>query len=697
MQTILELLAKRAEECAAECAFTYIEETGAERTVSFRELHRSALAVAARLAHTVGPGERVLLLYPQGIEYIAAFLGCLYARVVAVPLYPPTNRRHYGRIAAVVEDSAAAIALTSPALALAVTSKLTRLPVLSGDFASAAPAAIDAGAQPGDLAFLQYTSGSTGSPKGVMVSHANIIANLRALDETAHCSAQDVFCNWLPLFHDLGLINTVLLPIYLGAHSIVMSPARFMQRPLAWLEAISESRATIAGAPNFAFDHCVARITADQLRGIDLSSWRIAFNAAEPIDPRTLRRFVERFSKAGFSESAFYPAYGMAEATVFISAGEPAAAVVTRTYDAQALQTGRAETARVDGRTQELVGCGKPASGHCIRIVSPQTSSEVADGAIGEIWFAGPSVTQGYWNDVERTRAAFGARLPGDDREFLRTGDLGFVHDGELFVSGRIKDVLIVRGRNYYPQDLERTASAACAGLVPGGAIAFEIDGRVVLVQEVERAVQHGFDSAQAIRAMQTEIFDHFEIAPEDIVLIAAGRLPRTSSGKVQRALTRQRYLENDIDALCSLKELAPREGSARAAPASELERRLCALWQEVLGIERIGIDDSFLALGGHSLLASRLVARIRREWNCGITIRDLFEAQCIRELARVIAGSGDSRLPRITRSTQRDAAALSYMQQSLWLVDQIDAQKSQYIVSKAFRAQGNQIGRAHV
>ncbi|MES2825582.1 MAG: AMP-binding protein, partial [Pseudomonadota bacterium] len=674
-------------------AFTFIEDDGAKHQISFSDLHRAAQSISTCLTGKVKSGEAVVLLFPQGLEYIQAFLGCLYAGIVAVPLYPPKSRNHAERVISAIKDCDAKLALSCDEYKPALDQDLTSLPVIGfAELSRNLPVTSMPEPTPKQLAFLQYTSGSTGSPKGVMVSHGNILANLKSLQEATKCSASDVFCNWLPLFHDLGLVNTVLLPIYLGSHSVLMSPARFVKRPMAWFEAISEYRASICGAPNFAFDHCINRTHDIQENSINLSSWRVAFNAAEPIDINTIQKFSQCFSGLGFKESAFYPSYGMAEATVFISGCASSMSVLQQSFNADSLKIGRVEIDQKSRNKQTLVACGMAQADHCIKIVEPELAVELSEDRVGEIWFSGPSVAQGYWNDIEKTKASFGARLPNDDREYLRTGDLGFMHHGQLFISGRMKDVLIIKGRNYYPQDIEGVAYHSSNGLNQGGAAAFEVHGRAVLVQEVDVRSQKQFDYAYACSNIQSAIYEHFEILLDDIVFVRARKISKTSSGKIQRALTKKQYMSGDINALYSLKAATIQYAQQPVAPTTALtalEERLCCLWQEVLGIECISIDDNFLMLGGHSLFATRLITKISQDLNCHISIKDLFQSLTIRNLAAIIETAAPSKTSSIVKALEAQKWELSFSQQRLWLLDQIEGGNSHYNMPGALKLSG--------
>jgi amino acid adenylation domain-containing protein/non-ribosomal peptide synthase protein (TIGR01720 family) len=473
-----------------------------------------------------------------------------------------------------------------------------------------------------------------------------------------------------------------------------MSPVRFIKNPLAWLEAITEYKASICGAPNFAFDHCIDRIRPYQLIGIDLSSWRIAFNAAEPVDADTLDRFCDRFSRVGFKESAIFPAYGMAEATVFICGGAHATSYLAHPFSREALQKGQAKLPQNSDKQQILIGHGHVQANHHLKIVSPENLMELSEGQVGEILFSGPSLAQGYWGDAERTEESFGAYLDNDQNKYLRTGDLGFIHHGELYISGRIKDVMIIKGRNYYPQDFEKLAYDVCTGLNQNGASAFEVKGKAFLLLEVSRDMLKQFDYKLACEVIKEAIFEQFEVLLEDIVFVKAGRLNRTSSGKIQRALIKSRYLSDDIDCLFSSKGGIPEEdnlieNAQVVVTLSEMEEELCALWQEVFGLETIGVEDNFLNLGGHSLLATSLISQIQKKWNVDISIRDFLTANTIRKLTKVIENASTNQLPSIHPVSNSKDLLPSYAQERLWLVHQIESDCAQYNLSFSLKLYG--------
>jgi acyl-CoA synthetase (AMP-forming)/AMP-acid ligase II len=537
--TLVDILRRHAAERPGIRAYAVLADRGGEEVaITFAELDRRARALAARIAAEAGPGERALLLFPSGIDFAVAFCACLIARVIAVPLMPP--RRHAARdaSAAIVSDCAPRLALSTAAwlddarsdLRARIgggVSWLTADGVPAAEFAGPAP-------EPGDIALLQYTSGSTSAPKGVVVSHANLSANLAMIAAAFGATARSTYVSWLPLYHDMGLILTLLQTLYLGATCVLMSPVAFLQRPLNWLRAIAEYRAEIAGAPNFAYDLCVARYRAEAMAGVDLSGWRLAFNGAEPVRAETLRRFAETFRPHGFRAEALSPAYGMAEATVLISNGGGA-------------------TAEADGRT--VVGCGSAILDERIAIVDPESRARRGPGEIGEIWVAGPNVARGYWGNPAETAATFGATIAGEGEAcWLRTGDLGFIDAaGELFVTGRIKDVVIIRGVNHYPQDIEYTAERADPALAPHGGAAFAVDDpsgaeALVVVLEVARAGRRQVDAEQLAARVREAVVREHDVAPFAVTLIRPGTLPKTTSGKVRRAACRRLWLDGALD-----------------------------------------------------------------------------------------------------------------------------------------------------
>jgi acyl-CoA synthetase (AMP-forming)/AMP-acid ligase II len=578
-RTFVEVARRHAVERADAPFLTWLE-NGRDETVtySFGELDRRSRAFAARLQALraeLGAGDVGALIVTQpGPGFVLGFFGCLYAGIPAVPAYPPRKNETSARLSLLIRDANARIVIADRA-SVAALAKFDDLPqdlriVAVEDLD---PSLVDAWVEPeidrDSIAFIQYTSGSTGLPKGVEVSHGNLVRNERMVVEAMSHDAQTVFVGWLPLFHDMGLIGNLLHPFFLGVRCVLMPPAAFVTNPLRWLQAITRYRATTSGGPNFGYDMCVNRIPPEQREGLDLSSWKVAFNGAEPIRADTLDRFVDAFAPHGFRRETFYPCYGMAEATLFVTGCPQPEAPKVIAVDKRALEHDRAEP-RADaapGETVRLVGSGRRYQDCEVRIVHPETRVECAEGQVGEIWIAGASVARGYRNRPELSEEIFRATIEGDasGKRYLRTGDLGTLIDGELYVTGRSKDLIIISGRNHYPQDIEATAIAIHPALAECKAAAFSIDGDegealVVVVGLAGNAPESGIPDA-LLQAMRAAIVRQHSVAAHDIV-VCNDRLPMTSSGKIQRGKCRQLYRD---DALAVIASLVPRQELAES------------------------------------------------------------------------------------------------------------------------------------
>ncbi|HEY0993166.1 MAG TPA: fatty acyl-AMP ligase [Kofleriaceae bacterium] len=569
--TLVELLRTRAETHGTRLAFTYLKDgEEAEDAWTYRDLDRRARQIAAVLQQTGAEGDRAILLYPPGLPFIAAFFGCLYARRIAVPISPPSPMRlarELPRVRAILHSSEPRTLLTSASVAPIVEGlrgidpEIAKLDVVATDTLT-----IDAETwreprlDPESLAFLQYTSGSTALPKGVMVSHGNLLHNMHTIAETFGSTDETTIVSWLPVFHDMGLIGCVLHPVLSRSPTVLMAPAAFLQRPMRWLQAVSRFRARITGGPNFAYDLCVRRITPEQRAALDLRSWRMAFNGAEPVRARTIAEFTRAFAPCGFQPGAFAPVYGLAEATLLVtgnSEGTPPTIAPFHTGDLERGQatpvTGTIEPAR------ELVGCGDIVGGQRVAIVEPERRVALRNGEIGEIWIAGPSVAHGYWKQPEETEATFGATLADTgEGPFLRTGDLGFVSDGQLFIAGRRKDLIIVDGKNHYPQDIELTVEHSHAAFRPGCSAAFSIDmdgaERVVIVAEADPHWDIANDTsatgdprAALFRAARRAVSADHDIDLHQLTLVRPGTIPKTTSGKIQRQASRAGFLAGSL------------------------------------------------------------------------------------------------------------------------------------------------------
>ena len=537
IKTFVDLLSYRASFQPDVLAFRFLSysATGVEEdTITFQALDARARQIAKQLLKKCQPGDRALMLYPSGLDFITAYFGCLYAGVIAVPGYPPKRNQKLGRLKSLVQNCQAKVAMTDLQTQLiaepqfGAVEELKSLAWVITDIGGndSAEDAVLPQVQPGDIAFLQYTSGSTGEPKGVMVTHANLMANSRSIYSAMGHGPDTVVVGWLPLFHDMGLIGNVLQPVYAGIPSTLMAPASFLQRPMRWLEAVSKYKATTSGGPNFSYDLCVDSIKDEDLAQLDLRSWRITFNGAEPIRPETLRAFSDKFRQCGFDSSSHYACYGMAETTLLITGAHPSQGIHTACFDDSQLQQKRAvmvDSTAADGH--ELVSCGTARCEQGVVIVDPERLTRCADGEVGEIWAYGDSNAKGYWQRPDATAATFAA-YTSDTNEgpYLRTGDLGFVHQGELYIAGRLKDVVIIRGMNHYPQDIELTAFESHEAFMPNGAAVFTVEEKgqeqLVIVLEIRRTYLRTFDPEALSRAVQQAVVLQHELQVRSIVFI---------------------------------------------------------------------------------------------------------------------------------------------------------------------------------
>lgn len=532
-----------------------------EILISYQELDRRARAIAgALLARGLG-GERALLLFGPGLDFVVTLLGCFYAGVVAVPAFPPRRNRNMTRLEIIAHDARAKAILTTHEVTERTRLLLQEGPMLLRDLQWLATDQIedrlaDDWAMPQvhsqSLAFLQYTSGSTGSPKGVMLTHANIIHNCHMITGAFAIDETSVGMSWLPTYHDMGLIGGVLNPLYCGCRTILMSPMAFLQKPFRWLRAISKYRATTSGGPNFAYDICTKKIAAEEMAQLDLSSWELAFNGAEPVRSSTIEMFSEKFAACGFRRTAFYPCYGMAESTLIVTGGSKLEPPVLRDFDAKALETRQVLPMPSGSRgARTLVGCGRRLPSEEVLIVDPDRRVPLPEDRIGEIWVSSGSVGLGYLNRQKHTRETFQARLSGRENRgmFLRTGDLGFFENGELFIAGRLKDLIIVRGVNRYPQDIEMTVEQADDRLRPGAAAAFAVEmsgqEKLIVVSEVERVSRDNW--SDVIARIRRSVVEAHELNLDGVVLVRAGSIPKTSSGKIQRHACRQGFIDGSL------------------------------------------------------------------------------------------------------------------------------------------------------
>jgi len=561
--SLVALLAERARTQTDERAYAFLSDRGVEEAaLTYGELRNAARALAARLKKRASRGDRALLVFPPGLEFMVAFFGCLMAGIIAVPMMMP-RRNARDASGAILENCEPKLALTTSAFTL-------RQDLLSRfERAGLQWLAVDLDGEPSDqaelplpdpeaVAFLQYTSGSTSDPKGVAVTHANLIANLEMIRLSLGNSSRSTYVNWVPLYHDMGLILNALQAFYVGAPCMLMAPNGFMQRPLNWLRAIHHYKAEVACGPNFGYDLCVSRYRADQMEGIDLSHWKIALNGAEPVRAETIAKFIDTFAAHGFQPRAVFPAYGMAEATLLISGGGRGAGHVTRTVSQAALQAHAIASPADAADAQTLVGCGRALEDEDIAIVDPETRMRLPLDRVGEVWVDGPNVARLYWRNEAATAASLNAEIAEDasSARWLRTGDLGFVDEsGELFITGRIKDLIIIRGINHYPQDIEQTVQQLHPSLRQNGGAAFSVldetgEETLVVVQEIERTERNRIDADELTGLIREGIADQHEVFARHIALIRPGSLPKTTSGKIQRSLARKLWLEGRLNML---------------------------------------------------------------------------------------------------------------------------------------------------
>jgi acyl-CoA synthetase (AMP-forming)/AMP-acid ligase II len=560
--TFVELLRERARRQPERAAFVFLADGEVEcGRMTYADLDRRARAVAARLRGRGAAGERVLLIHRDAADFLPAFFGCLYAGAAAVPTpapHPALFKHALPRLHAIIGDAAPSFAIASPSLRADLEALLARAGtgplrwIDGGENESGADAWREEASAPGELALLQYTSGSTASPRGVMITHGNLVENSRMMLSGSGGSDASVGVSWLPFIHDMGLGTGLLLPVYGGFPSVLMSPLSFLKKPSRWMSAVSRYRATFTAGPSFAYELCARKTSAEDLSGLDLSALRNAVDGADVVRAAVLDLFARRFAPCGFQPSAFFSCYGLAEATLFVTGVDAGSEPARLAVDRAALERGRAVPCAPGPSARVLVDCGRALPGTRLAIVDPETRAVLPERAVGEIWVSGPHVARGYWNRPEETRETFQAELAdGGSGPSLRTGDLGFLDEGRLYVSGRLKDRIIVRGVNISPEDVEETAEGAHPLLRHNSCAAFgvEVDDEERLVVVAETAPEaRREDAAAAAAAVRQAVFDALRIRPHDVVLIRRGVMPKTTSGKVRRAACRALYEKGELD-----------------------------------------------------------------------------------------------------------------------------------------------------
>ncbi|MEE8523391.1 MAG: amino acid adenylation domain-containing protein [Thermoanaerobaculia bacterium] len=725
--TLVGVLRQRASWHGDRPACTFLTDGEVEAAQwTYAELDACCRAIAAELERCGATGERALLLFPPGLDFVTAFLGCLYAGTIAVPAYPPTSRRHLPRLRSIARDARPSVVLTTSAAMPKIRAAADTLAELAGvrwlttDSCDdgVAGAWRDPAVSADSTAFLQYTSGSTASPKGVVVSHGNLMHNEELIRRAFQLDDAAIVVGWLPLYHDMGLIGNLLQPLYLGARCILMSPVAFLQKPVRWLQAITRYRGTTSGGPNFAYDLCVRRISPAERDQLDLGAWTVAFSGAEPVRGETLDRFAEAFADCGFRRRAFFPCYGLAETTLMVSGGDPRAQPIVETVSAPALERHRIASPDDGGPARRLVGCGRPGWGLEVEIVDRETGEVCEPDRVGEIWVRGESIAQGYWNRPEASEREFGARLATGEGPFLRTGDLGFRRADELFICGRLKDLIIIRGRNHYPQDLEATAERSHGSLRPGcgAAVAAEIDGeeRLVIISEIER--RPADDPEVIIAAVRRAIAEEHEVRVHEVVLVRQATIPKTSSGKIRRHACLAAWRDGDL-AVVSRDAIAPQAAAEVLGAELELSREALIAFDP--GQRRPYVLD-FLAdrvarrvgavvaesdrglplthLGLDSLSAVELRHDVDSRLGVALRLADLLAGASVEDLAAEVLRRLEAPLAATAAGLESFAASdgqpsgeqpLSYGQRALWYLHRLDPGGAAYNIAGAGRIVG--------
>jgi len=710
--TVVSLLLMRAEQQPDRLAYTFVSDEG-EESLTYSGLDQRARAIARRL-HALGAcGKPVLLLYPPGIDNIAAFFGCLYAGAIAVPGCPPDPlrlERSQARIAAMTRDAMPFAVLTTAAIGAALPSLFRSSPELSRMRVVTIPdVCLESSgmedlfpADPAAVALLQYTSGSVSAPKGVVLTHRNLMSNSEHICRSFGHSQESQAMIWLPPYHDMGLIGGIIQPLYAGFPVTLMAPDDFLRRPLRWLEEISRVRATTSGGPDFAFDLCVRKTTEAERARLDLSSWRVAFNGSEPVRVDTMERFAQAFEVAGFRGDAFRPCYGLAEATLMVTGGASWSRGGTRSFRAAPPGHGSAVVGPSEGRSRQLASCGVVSPDHRVVIVDPETLAECAAGQVGEIWISGGSVARSYWRRPRETQEIFGARLAGSgEGPFMRSGDLGFILGDQLFVTGRIKDLIIVRGCNYYPQDIEVAAWHGSRLLRRGCAAAFTVaDGdheRLVVAHEVTR-LSASVNVGELAGAIRAAVAAELGIQVHTVVLVRPGEIPKTLSGKVQRRLCAAMFEAGQLAELGrsatggvnASGQHRPDRSVLQSAPAQERQRvlrdYLCSVVAAACGAGAgsITADAPLSTLGIDSFGIIGIQHSIEADLGAHLTASDLAHAVSLADLAvrldEVIRAGGTAR---------RIEVPGAHGQHAIWFLYETEPGTAQHGIAVALRFQG--------
>ncbi|GHO97478.1 non-ribosomal peptide synthetase [Reticulibacter mediterranei] len=720
--TLIDIFYQRAASQPEKVAYIFLQDGEAvELRLTYAELNRRVRVLASHLQKLVKSGSRALLLYPPGLDFIIAFYACLSAGIIAVPTYPvsTTKSTHMvARLKAILQDATPSLVLTTSVMQsqvqdildfLEYTEKAHVIPTdtikqgVSGWYAPRP--------ERDTLAFLQYTSGSTGTPRGVMVSHVNLLHNLAEIQRGFVTHADSLGVIWLPPYHDMGLIGGILQPLYSGFPVVLFAPAAFLQRPVRWLRAISRYRATVSGGPNFAYELCSQKISQEQKDGLNLSSWSLAFNGAEPVRASTLELFSSRYAAYGFRRQAFYPCYGLAEATLLVTGRKETDPPQPRIFDNALLSLGSVrEVAFATKGSRTLVGCGQPIDKQQILIVHPETKTPCTANEIGEIWITGPSVAQGYWQRNEESQQVFGQHQENiPEKDFLCTGDLGFIYAGELFITGRIKDLIIIRGRNHSASDIEETVEKCNPELQIGASAAFALEREdtehLVLACEIKRQYRTT-DMKKLVKCIREGIAEEHGIHAYAVLILKPGRIPKTSSGKVQRYLCHQGFLDGSLPLLYSsilqdetiteevftLNREMVLSYDEQSTRQTLLERYLQTQIANIASIASHTIEKEkpLTSLGLDSLMVFELLHRIEHDFQIEIPVTKFLEGTCIVQLAQHLVDSLQQK--KVALPLQRYGAIeapLSFAQERFWFLEQLSSEKAVHSIPVAIKMQG--------
>jgi amino acid adenylation domain-containing protein len=678
-QTIVHRLRRQAEEHPHSKAFSLLAGQGKGlESITYSDLDQKASRVAGLLSESTKLNDRVLVTNPHGLEFIVALFGCMYAGRTAVPAFPPRGSRGINRIRRIAVDSEAKVILgnsdkreSGQTSIAAIWPQMNFLAVGIDDLQDTFPSEFLPA--PSDIAFLQYTSGSTGDPKGVIVSHTNILHNVASIAEAFGQNSKSLIVCWLPLFHDMGLIGNVLMNVFVGAHCLLMPPNRAMQHPFEWLDTISKTGATTSGGPNFIYDLCVKKIRDEEINSLDLSNWRVAYNGAEVVRPETIKRFVTKFSGCGFRPETFHPCYGLAESTLLVSVSRPSESHISRTD------------------ISNRVSCGHPPAGTRIEIADPETTQFRSEGEVGEIWVSSPSVACGYWNQLDSEETFKARSIDDQERTYLRTGDLGFIRSGELFVVDRLKDLIIVRGRNLYAHDIESTVLRACVNLSAGFGAAFRIDvageERLGIVQEVGKIAAS--ELQQAFATIRAAIAQEHETAVAAIVLVRNGLLPRTTSGKVIRRQCAE-FLNADQHGVLAIwreqEEIIRAASTTGHDPAVVISEWLSHRF--LLTPNDIPVGVPIVSLGLDSLGAIQLAHHLEQTCDVDADVAFILAGASINELVASLVSRTHTEL--LAEGAPLRVAPLSYGQEALYYLQALDPDSGAYNIAIGLRVHGN-------